>query len=76
VDIGLLWYDDDKKADLDSKVRRAAEFYNNKHGAMPNICYVNMGATASPIWVDNIRVRPVINVLVNHFWIGMDTKNA
>ena len=41
MDIGMLWFDNDKKTDLAAKVGRAAEYYQKKYGQMPNLCFVN-----------------------------------
>ena len=41
MDIGMLWFDNDKKTDLTTKVSRAAEYYQKKYGQMPNLCFVN-----------------------------------
>jgi len=43
MDIGMLWYDDDAKRQLDEKVARAAEYYRAKYGVAPTECYVHPG---------------------------------
>ena len=73
MDIGLLWYDDDKKSTLDEKVQRAAEYYKNKYGVNPNACFVHtsMLEGASRMCGD-VRVRSIHNVIRNHFWLGVN----
>lgn len=39
--IGMLWYDNDPKADLGLKIERAASYYQNKYGRTPNLCFVH-----------------------------------
>lgn len=43
MDIGMLWYDDDKQRRFDEKVARAVEYYRTKYGVQPTECYVNPG---------------------------------
>lgn len=68
--IGMLWFDNDPKATLDAKIARAVEYYENKYGKKPNLCFVHpsmLSAGEMPIEVrGNKHVRP------NHFWIGMN----
>ena len=39
--VGMLWVDTDRKRSLDEKVQRAAEYYQEKYGLMPDLCLVN-----------------------------------
>ena len=41
MDIGMLWFDNDKQVDLNVKVDRAVTYYQNKYGQKPNLCFVN-----------------------------------
>ena len=41
MDIGMLWFDNDKNCDLDAKVERAATYYHKKYGQSPNLCFVH-----------------------------------
>jgi hypothetical protein len=43
MDIGMLWYDDDKQRRFDEKVARAVEYYRTKYGVQPTECYVHPG---------------------------------
>jgi hypothetical protein len=72
MDIGMLWYDDDRKRPLGEKVARAVEHYRAKYGAVPTVCYVNpvtlRDGAESAAGVQLLKAR---NVLVDHFWIGV-----
>jgi hypothetical protein len=78
MDIGMLWYDDTKRP-LDDKIARAAEHYKTKYGLTPTVCFVHPsllpqhaaknGATELAA---GVQLLPARNVLVNHFWIGVD----
>ncbi|GMQ78729.1 MAG: hypothetical protein BMS9Abin02_1262 [Anaerolineae bacterium] len=74
--IGMLWLDDDKRRSLEEKVSRAAEFYENKYGQIPNRCYVNTNMLAEEKEVGHLWVKPAVNVLPHHFWIGIQGPEA
>lgn len=71
MNVGMLWLDDDKRLTIDEKVKRAADYYQNKYGRSPDMCLVNKAMLAEEMRVDNIQVRPVRYVLPNHFWVGV-----
>ena len=83
---GMLWFDNDQKADLDSKVERAVEYYQKKYGDRPNLCFVHpsmlmrngggnkakkIGKNGSQPTSKSVELRPSISMMPNHFWIGM-----
>ncbi len=73
MNIGMLWYDNDKQADLATKIQRAAEYYHTKYGKAPNLCLVHprtLGET--PLKSTGIEVRATRSVLPNHFWLGVN----
>ena len=41
MDIGMLWFDNDKKSDYEAKIERAATYYRDKYGKAPNLCFVH-----------------------------------
>lgn len=72
MNIGMLWFDNDPKADLKIKIERAATYYRSKYGKTPNLCFVNPSMIeASPVRAPGIEVRPNRSVLPNHFWLGI-----
>jgi len=89
MNVGMLWFDNDPRAGLDVKVERAAAYYRNKYGKMPNLCFVHpsmLANGAKPLPQDagaekekesvqagGMEVRSNRSVLPNHFWIGMRT---
>jgi hypothetical protein len=74
MNIGMLWYDDDAKRQLDEKVARAVEFYRAKYGVQPTECYVHPGmlAAGQPSTAAGVRLRPNRTIIKNHFWLGVD----
>jgi hypothetical protein len=88
MDIGMLWFDNDRKSSIPSKVERAAHYYQKKYGVNPNLCYVhtktitgdNGGKKRSkkaiegkPLKIGKILVLKNDKVLPDHFWIGVSS---
>lgn len=72
MNIGMLWFDNDTKSDLTTKVHRAADYYQRKYGKAPNLCFVHPSMLADAPWQSNgIELRTTRSVLPNHFWIGI-----
>ncbi len=71
---GMLWFDNDPKADLATKIARAADYYQRKYGRKPSLCFVhptmllNGGSSSRS---QDIEVRPNRQVLPNHLWMGI-----
>jgi hypothetical protein len=77
--IGLLWFDDDPRKDLEEKVLRAAAHYEHKHGCVPDLCFVHPGAfgdngDGKPKKAGSVEVWPGRSVLPHHFWLGVAEK--
>lgn len=79
MNIGMLWFDNDPKAEIGIKIERAATYYRSKYGKAPNLCFVHptmLGGEpaekpTSMAKDGGIEVRPSRSVLPNHFWIGI-----
>jgi hypothetical protein len=91
MDIGMLWFDNDKQADLNVKVNRAVTYYKKKYGQKPNICFVNPsmisangngnGNSTSKLkgnvkTSSGVEIRESQSLLPNHFWIGINQKES
>ncbi len=77
MNIGMLWFDNDPKSDLSSKIVRAAEYYQKKYGQSPNLCFVHPSMLPSESSkAGKIEVRTNRSVLPHHFWIGMQAAAA
>jgi hypothetical protein len=79
MNVGMLWFDNDPKANLEAKIARAAGYYEKKYGLAPDLCFVN------PVMLNNgsmraktgeIEVRGNRSVLPNHLWIGIHVPPA
>lgn len=75
--VGMMWFDGDRKADLSSRIERAADYYRNKYGHTPNLCVVHPktpGGQAPPGKLAGVDVKTSASVLPDHFWLGMEEK--
>jgi hypothetical protein len=79
MNVGMLWFDNDSKSDLNTKVGRAAEYYAGKYGNQPNLCFIHpsmavldqdMDPTDQSLKAGEIEVRLTKSVLHHHIWIG------
>ncbi|HID51633.1 MAG TPA: hypothetical protein EYP41_06320 [Anaerolineae bacterium] len=72
MNVGMLWLDDDKQRPLEDKVSRAADYYREKYGRLPDLCLVNPKMLVQEKKVGRVRVQPKNTVLLHHFWLGMN----
>ena len=49
MNIGMLWFDNDPKTDLNGKIERAAAYYRSKYGQSPNLCFVHPSMLADRV---------------------------
>ena len=75
MNIGMLWLDDDKKRPFAEKVQRAADYYREKYGRLPELCLVNVQTLANEQQIGKIKVQPTRTVLRDHFWLGMQSQS-
>ena len=92
MEIGMLWFDNDKRSDYEAKIERAASYYRDKYGKSPNLCFVHPcmipdngsqgaddlnAATDSPTWKSQgVEIRTSKTMLPNHFWIGINRQDT
>lgn len=75
MNIGMLWFDNDAKANLTFKISRAAAYYQKKYGAKPNLCFVHpsmLGGESAR--AGEVEVRPNRSVRPDHFWLGVNAE--
>jgi hypothetical protein len=71
---GLLWFDNDPDVDLKTKICRAALYYQDKYGLMPDLCFVHPSVLPRPLqtnWGIEIRANRQLNP--DHLWLGNDS---
>jgi hypothetical protein len=81
MNLGMLWFDNDPKVDLQTKVDQAATYYRNKYGKTANVCFVHPTMLAGQraedgdedryITGSGVEIRSNRSVMPNHFWIGI-----
>jgi len=80
MNIGMLWFDNDPKVEIEVKIERASRYYRDKYGKSPNLCYVHptmvttksVEAAQPELRAGGITIRTSRSVLPNHFWIGVN----
>jgi hypothetical protein len=80
MNIGMLWFDNDSKAEISTKIERAAVYYRDKYGIDPNLCFVHPSMVQNgslktqddKLKSGNVEIRTSRSVLPNHFWIGVN----
>jgi hypothetical protein len=72
----MLWFDADQKTGFEIRVQRAADYYRQKYGRKPNLCFVHSQGSEEgvPENVAGVTVRRSASVLPDHFWLGIDEK--
>jgi hypothetical protein len=73
--VGMMWLDTDKQRTLEEKVKRAADYYRDKYGRLPEVCLVNDRLLNDEKKVGRIMVQPAKAVLPGHFWLGMSARS-
>ena len=92
MDVGMLWFDNDKKSDYEMKIERAATYYRKKYGKAPNLCFVHpcmipdngsqgtdndhQKNDALPVKSQGVEIRTSKTMLPNHFWIGINRQET
>jgi len=77
MDIGMLWFDNDPKCDLTSKIMKAAAYYKAKYGQEPNQCYVHPSVIRDAGFPSGeIHICTTPGMLPNHIWIGVELQEA
>jgi hypothetical protein len=72
---GMLWFDNSQTA-LNTKIRKAIDYYHKKYGRNPDLCLVHPSMLKdSNLEVEKITVRPYRPVLPGHLWIGVEDQN-
>jgi predicted transcriptional regulator len=76
----MLWFDNDPRTELTAKVSRAADYYRQKYGLVPDLCIVHpsMLAERTDLVKGNagkVTVRSNRAILPGHLWIGNEDKN-
>jgi hypothetical protein len=86
MNVGMLWYDNDPRTALTTKVARAADYYRQKYGLVADLCMVHpsMLGEPGPELIEgpvlgegkgravNVAVCPNRLIQLGHLWIGLE----
>jgi hypothetical protein len=73
----MLWFDNNPKTDLSTKITEAAHYYQRKYGATPDICFVHPTmCQEQKVRQNGIEVRTSRMILPHHLWIGVHELNG
>lgn len=76
MNAGMMWFDNNPKTALAAKIQQAADYYRQKYGATPNLCYVHPSMLKeNESGAGKINVRGYRPVLPGYLWIGLAEKN-
>lgn len=81
MNTGMLWFDNDPRTALNSKVERAADYYRQKYGLIPDLCLVHPSMLVEPrpefveAHAGKVAVQANRAILPGHLWIGTEEKN-
>lgn len=81
MNVGMLWFDNDKRTALTAKVERAADYYRQKYGLVPDLCLVHPSMLVGPRTelvegrAGKVALRSNRLILPGHLWIGVEDKN-
>ncbi len=70
MNVGMLWFDNDPRTALTAKVARAADYYRQKYGLVPDLCLVHPSMLAKaqshlvqgPVQPAPVRPAPLAQV--------------
>jgi hypothetical protein len=68
-----MWYDDNPKVSLMSKIEAAVDAYTRRFAISPNVVLVN---ASDMVECQNVRVRSVDHIQRNNFWVGLEATEA
>ena len=73
MEVGMLWFDNDKKTTFEEKVNLAVLAYIEKYTVYPNTCVVNhsMFEEGTKV-ISGINMQKAKNIHPNYFWIGVE----
>ena len=74
MNTGMLWFDNDKRRPLATKIACAAAYYKEKYGQAPTLCFVHptmLAKTSPEVQNRAIAICPDPQTRPHHLWIGV-----
>ncbi len=71
---GMLWFDNDPHRNPIEKIQQAADYYQQKYGSQPTLCFVHpvLKDIAFEVGI-NLEVKFNQSISPDHIWIGNGT---
>ncbi|PKN88166.1 MAG: hypothetical protein CVU46_01820 [Chloroflexi bacterium HGW-Chloroflexi-8] len=71
---GMLWFDNDPQRNLIEKIHQAADYYQQKYGSQPTLCFVHPKLKDIVFEIGiNMEVKFNLAISPDHIWIGTRT---
>jgi len=75
MQMGMLWFDNEKGRELAEKVRAACGYYEGKYGQKPNHCVVHTDMLdGEEMETEGVRVSGSTQMQRNHLWVGWNEE--
>jgi hypothetical protein len=72
MDVGMMWFDEERGTELRARIDRAARYYKDKYGRTPNLCYIHPRTAEGEVRAKaEIEVRTSQSVQPDYFWLGL-----
>jgi hypothetical protein len=69
--IGMIWFDNDPKTELETKISQAVKFYVDKYGRQPDCITVHPSmVNGQAAKIPGVELRTNTKILPNHIWVG------
>lgn len=78
MNVGTLWFDNNKKLSFEVKVLNGADYFYKKYGFYPDTCIVNPQTDVENCGMlikspqGNITVLFNRSIMPSHFWLGTE----
>lgn len=68
---GMLWYDKDPTKKISEKILSAVNYYQQKYGIKPNICFIHPRLRDNNLAPEvNLEIQYNFSISPDHIWIG------
>jgi hypothetical protein len=71
MNTGMLWFDN-SDAELETKISKAAAYYEKKYGKKPDTVLVHPSEFDKDTTVEGLTIRSYRPVLPGRIWIGIE----
>jgi hypothetical protein len=70
--IGMLWFDNNPKTTLETKIQAATDYYKIKYGLQATTIFVNPADMHDEKIINGFNIRPNSSILPCHIWVGTE----